>query len=238
MTPIQLAAFHAHALLPTFRQRVTEARAVVDQIDPTCTFVGFSAGKDSAVIAHLCHEAHPGIAMLMVDPGIPTHWIQSDRDAWLSYAETHGWNLRLFPWDKWGVDRRADSVETYQAHIHNEMFADLQNYAKQHALTDRVMGLRKEESRARAILVNTRGTIYDYAAGGRAYLPIARWRTIDVWAYIVTHELPWLDIYDRLGPQARNGLVGRSGEAYGRIEYLREAYPDVWRWAVARGILG
>jgi hypothetical protein len=40
----------------------------------------------------------------------------------------------------------------------------------------------------------------------------------------------------RLGPGARNGLVGRSGEEFGCSETLKFFFPDVWRWAKAAGV--
>lgn len=35
-----------------------------------------------------------------------------------------------------------------------------------------------------------------------------------------------------------SGLAwGAAGERFGRAEYLREYFPDAWRWAVRRRIL-
>jgi hypothetical protein len=48
--------------------------------------------------------------------------------------------------------------------------------------------------------------------------------------------MPWLTIYDYLGPDARNGLIGRNEEAYGRLVYLRKYYPEAYR--VAREVFG
>lgn len=227
---MQIARWRAHATLPPYRRKLAAMRALVAGIDPRTTYVSFSAGKDSAVIAHACHAAHPGIAILMIDPGCPTHWLAHERERWLDYAQQHGWALTLYPWDKW-----SDAVD--QANIHASMFEAVHERARRDGLTTRVMGLRAAESRTRRIVVATRGLDYRYADGSRALLPIGTWQTDDVWAYIVEAGLPWLDIYDALGPHARNGLVGRTGEKHGRLEYLRLHFPDVWRWAVARGVI-
>ena len=237
MTPIWCAACISHAQTPGYRNKLRQAIEIIRAIDPAVTYVGFSAGKDSAVVADLCHRVHPGIPILMIDPGTPTHWTDEDRAQWLRWIERAGWNFHRFDWDKWGGNRAQESVEDYQQAIHNEMFAQIYDYAEQHGLTHRVMGLRADESRARRILIAKRGAAYNYAAGGGAYLPIARWSTTDVWAHIVTRDLPILDIYHRMGPNARNGIIGRSGESHGRIEYLREHYPDAWRLAKKNGWL-
>lgn len=237
MTPLQLAGFRAHAATAAFQRRLAVLHDTCRALDPATTYVSFSAGKDSAVVAHACHTAHPGIPILMVDPGCPTHWLALERATWLAYAEAHGWALTLFPWDKWGLDLAGEDVPAYQARIHKAMFADLHAHAEVRGLTCRVMGLRAAESRARRYSIGRRGSHYDYAGGGSAVLPIATWQTEDVWAYLVTHGLPWLSVYDALGPAARNGFVGRSGEEFGRVEYLKRHFPDVWRWATARGLV-
>ena len=236
MTPIQIAQFHAHALTRAFQRKLGALRETVEALDPASSYVSFSAGKDSAVIAHACHLAHPGIAILMVDPGCPTHWTESERVIWRAYAQVHGWDLHLFLWDKWGLDLETDSTIDYQQRIHGDMFEGLHAYAGAHGLTCRVMGLRASESRNRRMLIGCRGSAYDYKGGGSAVLPIATWQTEDVWAYIVSHDLPWLSIYDAMGPHARNGFVGRSGEEMGRMDYLHHHFPDIWRWAKQRGL--
>jgi 3'-phosphoadenosine 5'-phosphosulfate sulfotransferase (PAPS reductase)/FAD synthetase len=237
MTPLKIAAFRAHATQTQYQRRLAALQAMTASLDPDRTYVSFSAGKDSAVIAHACHAAHPGIAILMIDPGCPTHWTEAERTAWLDYAAAQGWNLILFPWDKWGIDLQTESVTDYQARIHEAMFEPIQRHAQGAGLTCKVMGLRAAESRNRRMSIGVRGDHYEYKDGTCAVLPISSWLTADVWAYIVTNGLPWLSIYDYLGPEARNGLVGRSGEKFGRLEYLKQHYPDVWRWATAAGVL-
>lgn len=237
MTPIQIAAFRAHATLPAYQRRLAALRDLVSGIDPKKSYVSFSAGKDSAVIAHACHQTHPEIPILMTDPGCPTHWTEDERDTWLSYASKNQWRLTIYPWEKWRLDLHTDSEVEYQRRIHEDMFSAIHAHADAAGLTTRIMGLRASESRNRRMSIGRRGAAYDYADGGSAILPIATWQTDDVWAYIITNSLPWLSIYDLIGPHARNGLVGRSGDNYGRIEYLRMYYPDVWRWAAARKLV-
>lgn len=234
MTPLQIAAFRAHATLAGYRRKLDAMKQMVAALDPSTTYVSFSAGKDSAVIAHACHAAHHGIPILMIDPGCPTHWLEHERARWVNYAAANGWNLTLYPWDKWGLDLATDSTEEYQRRIHDNMFDAIHARAERDWLTTRVMGLRASESRNRRMSIGVRGTDYMYSAGGRALLPIGTWQTLDVWAYIITNDLPWLEIYDAMGPAARNGLVGRSGEEFGRMEYLRQHFPDVWRWQAAK----
>jgi len=198
------------------------------ELDERC-YVSFSAGKDSAVVAHAAHAARPGIAMLMVDPGCPVHWTEEERAAWLAYAQAQGWNLTLFPWDKYASAPRSGDLAAYRAAVHDAMFRDLTAHAEAHGLTRRVMGLRAEESPQRRMSLGR-----DKAASETRLCPISLWHTSDVWCYLATHGLPWLSIYDHLGCTARNGLIGRNGEAHGRLVFLRRYYPSAFR--VARQI--
>lgn len=190
-------------------------------------YVSFSAGKDSVVVAHACHAIRPGIPILMCDPGVPVHWLANEREQWLDYAKRNAWNLRLFPWEKFS---NSAAIEKYNAHptsVHNSMFRDIAAYAQKQGLKRRVMGLRRDESHARAFV---------RAATKNTLCPIASWTVNDVWCYIIRHDLPWLSIYDHLGPNARNGIIGRNGREHGRIEYLRKFFPEAYRHARELGI--
>lgn len=222
---ISRAEYLLRAKRPGFQRRVAGLMAHLDvQLDPSC-YVSFSAGKDSGVIAHACNIVRPGISMLMVDPGVPIHWTAEERAMWQEYAEREGWNLRLFPWDKYATARPEGGAE-YRASVHADMFRDLTAYADAHGLTRRVMGLRAEESPDRRKSLGR-----DKGVSESRLCPISLWTHHDVWAYTVSEGLPWLSIYDHLGPDARNGLIGRNAVERGRLVYLRRYYPEAYRVA-------
>lgn len=219
------------SILAASRRHIRIVSEAVDFLSGTLdetAFVSFSAGKDSMVCAHLCNKVMPGIPILMVDPGCPTHWTEIERSRITAYAKMQGWNMHLFEWDKWG-EKRDDAHLT---ELHKDMFSDLTAYADENGLTTRVMGLRCAESRARSTTARYLGQAYTYADGKhRRLLPISEWTTNDVWAYTVRNEMPWLDIYDVAGPDARNGLIGVNGHERGRLEYLKHYFPEAWEKA-------
>jgi 3'-phosphoadenosine 5'-phosphosulfate sulfotransferase (PAPS reductase)/FAD synthetase len=229
MSPLQIAGFRAHSTSASYRRRFAELQeTIATRVDLARGYVSFSAGKDSSVIAHAIHAAYPHIPILMVDPGIPYHWTDVDRETWLTYARENDWPLVRFPWDK------DSSREVSLVQLHESMFADLRTWADARGRTQRIMGMRQQESPARAMLVASKGDAYDYVAGGSALLPIARWRVEDVWSYIVTHDVPWLSIYDAFGPETRGGVVGRNMLEHGRIARLKEYDPDAYLFARER----
>jgi 3'-phosphoadenosine 5'-phosphosulfate sulfotransferase (PAPS reductase)/FAD synthetase len=220
--------YRLHACTPEYKQK--HARLFYDlrrQIDSTC-YVSFSAGKDSAVCAHACNLVLPGIPILSSDSGCPMRWLEEERKQWQSYADDQGWNYRLFPWNKWGkkVIEATEDVIEYRKIIHASMFSELNQWATENGYTRRIWGIRKDESIARKIRSGVDG---DHCQARLA--PIRDWSTNDVWAYIVTHGIPWLSIYDYLGPTARNGLIGIGGSENGRLAFLKKYYPDVYRQA-------
>jgi 3'-phosphoadenosine 5'-phosphosulfate sulfotransferase (PAPS reductase)/FAD synthetase len=223
--------FILYAKQSAFQQKLSHLIAVLSSgLDETC-FVSFSAGKDSSILAHACHSIMPGIPILMVDPGCPTAWTEKEKSLWLEYAFKSEWNMVLFPWDKWKVNRGEYDIKKYQANIHDDMFHDLNYYAEAHGLTTRISGIREEESRGRKISIRNYGIRYKLASGVERWYPISRWTTQDVWAYIVSNHIPYLDIYRVQGPSARSGLIGRNGAANGRIVYLRKYFPEAYREA-------
>jgi 3'-phosphoadenosine 5'-phosphosulfate sulfotransferase (PAPS reductase)/FAD synthetase len=222
-----------------YRRKRDSLISLLSSLDPAASYVSFSAGKDSSVIAHAAHAIFPSIPICMVDPGVPFHWTEGDRTTWSAFAAQAGWRLLQFPWDKWGAPgvAGAGSEKAHQRAAHASMFDDLQAWASAEGRPVVVMGLRAAESKARTMDFAARGHIHRYASGERSrVLPIATWTTDDVWTYIIEAGLPWLDIYAALGPDARNGMIGRSGIMHGRMAYLRRHFPEAWR--VARDTLG
>lgn len=228
--------FSLYAKRPQYAGRLSWAKKILAEIDLDHAYVSFSAGKDSAVIAHMVHAIKPGIPMLMVDPGCPIHWTESERSTWLQYAADQGWILRLFPWDKYAAKTDDNNAAAYRARIHDSMFDELTCYAQDANLTTSILGLRAEESEGRRIDAYTHGPVYQKKDGTVRCCPIQFWSYRDVWAYIFNAKLPYLSIYDKIGPAARNGLIGRNGIEHGRMIFLRKYYPEAFRYA--RDILG
>lgn len=239
MSAIDRDLYRLHARLPAFRRLVARTESLLDREMDEHTSVAFSAGKDSTVVADLCHRGRPGLPILCVDPGVPWHWTEAERRAWIDYAQRASWDLRLFPWDKWGTASVATAPDerAHQRAAHESMWAGMHAWQKEHGYTTVVMGLRAEEAPGRRKLIMKRGCVYEYREHPvyrRAILPIARWKTPDVWAYIVSRDLPWLTIYDLQGPDTRNGWIGRSGGSERQAQIKRHS-PELV--AAARSVL-
>ncbi|HET6374596.1 MAG TPA: phosphoadenosine phosphosulfate reductase family protein, partial [Methylocella sp.] len=231
ITPLRRAEYLAHSASRRFRAREAEAMDLVRRLIDEHSYVSWSAGKDSMVVADLCRRANPSIPVLMADPGCPVHWTEDERSAMLSYAAAHGWDIHIFNWDKESIMAGSGSVEQKRSRIHGIMFSELTQWADEHSLDQRFLGIRAAESRSRRLHLYGRGPAGRNKDGRRWAAPIYNWSTADVWAYILSRGLPWLSIYDRAGPEARNGLIGHSGASHGRMGWLKIHYPDVYEEA-------
>ncbi len=235
MRPIDRRKHELHGRLGGYRRREARLLAFLAEHMDARTVVAFSAGKDSSVVAHAAQRIRPDVPILMVDPGCPTHWTDTERSQWLAYADANGWHLRLFPWDKWSAVSGAADERQHQRLAHAGMFSDMHAWMAEHEFDQTITGMRAQESRGRLMHRRNHGLVFTDARAHRWLMPIGDWSTGDVWAYLVAHGLPWLDIYDRMGGDARNGILGRSGEAFGRAQGIHRHYPE--HLALARELM-
>jgi phosphoadenosine phosphosulfate reductase len=104
-----------------------------------------------------------------------------------------------------------------------------------------ILGMRADEARGRRANLASRGLIYRMVSGQIRCNPIGFWTGEDVWAYIVTYDIPYLPIYDdyaRIGldytsPASRTsnwaGNFDRSQPDHGtRMHRLRWLRPELW----------
>jgi 3'-phosphoadenosine 5'-phosphosulfate sulfotransferase (PAPS reductase)/FAD synthetase len=220
--------YRLHATTAEYRQREARLFALLRrELGPNC-YVSFSAGKDSSVVAHAAHAVMPGIPILKSDSGCPFSWLESERQQWVAYAKANGWNLLLFPWDKWSQSTRdaGDDALEHQRRVHSTQFAAIESWGKAHGRTRRVTGIRAAESVRRKMSIRL-----GFGASANHLSPIGTWDEDDVWAYIIKHGLPWLSIYDYCGPSTRNGLIGKNGSEFGRLAFLKLYYPEAYRLA-------
>lgn len=84
-----------------------------------------------------------------------------------------------------------------------------------------LVGIRAGESGGRERKVGDAG-LYGESLGQPAAFPLRAWGARDVWAYIVSHDLPYPDHYDRLAAATGDGSV----EAYERARFTTFFDPE------------
>lgn len=103
---------------------------------------------------------------------------------------------------KFRVDRRPGGPEArHTCGIgYAAFFGTLRRMAQEEGCDAGMAGLRAAESKGRSLRVREYEQRRDSATGLPLLFPLADWRAGDVWAYIVSNEVPYHSVYDKYAP--------------------------------------
>lgn len=233
---------HVHAELASFRAKVDSALDVLRRAaDIGRVGVAFSGGKDSLVALHLARLALGDPPAAFFDSGceLPETYAIVQREgattitprySMLEMARYAGW---------WGYANPVDPGCPFDAKR-----IVIQEPAETFVVRERlrviVHGVRAEESAARSKHTRSRGELYESADRTWTCMPLARWTTADVWAYLASRGVDYHSAYDDMA-RARvpreswriATLLGERGAGWGRHALLRRYAPEQWA-AIAR----
>jgi len=150
-------------------------------------YVAFSGGKDSLCMLHLVMEQDNGIMVWHWDYG--PSFVPREIEATIPSAAhcVGAVNIEVDTSTEYTrLGRDADNVWGH------EFFRRVAPALAERGFDMAFVGLRAEESCARKQRIATR----DYACPIDECWPLQDWRWLDVWAYIVIHDLPYLHHYD------------------------------------------
>lgn len=184
MESCEREAFLSYASLPRFERRVEESLRVIEEalvLGDACVCVSW--GKDSVVMLHLCQCVRRdilGVSFGHPERGLISNYAEVER----RYCDRFGARIETIAIDGDHVPDKVRVTRLWERYPVN------------------FIGLRKEESKRRASSLSKFGLIYQYQSGmnqgsWRA-CPIGWWTWTDVWTYICSRDLPYLEIYDRL----------------------------------------
>ena len=206
--------------LPVFKDYPTqEAIAFLRQHEPPeGYYVGFSGGKDSIVTLELCrmagvkHQAY--YSCTRIDPPEIYQFIRRHYPdvIWL-YPKMTFWQ---------GIRKKTPPLR-----IQRWCCDVLKKDPSKHILLKhRVMGMRAEESAARA----ARPRMDKYKRGQWIYKPIFAWKEWQIWEFIEAHNLPYPCLYDegfdRIGCVICPFIMGGNGK---RLAKAKARWPEIYR---------
>jgi 3'-phosphoadenosine 5'-phosphosulfate sulfotransferase (PAPS reductase)/FAD synthetase len=194
MNDLEERRFRLHAQQDDYQQRVTEARShlntVAGRFEAPCLHV--SGGKDSLVLWHLAANAGHDWPVYHFDNGVLNVPGVSEfvRD------RASEWNADLYVRTSEAANDERMVVE--EGHGYNGYWGQYWSLVGDHGWNVRVLGIRADESsQRRDRFTGTPPT--DRDSEDIAAAPIHALTVADIWAYIVEHDLPYHDIYDRQG---------------------------------------
>lgn len=234
-----LRAYATHARTIAMRRKVELARHEIERETKTGRFVVCSSwGKDScAIVGLVLSVIGPGFDVVHLEslyelPGAADliewarartviHTVSTERTLteYIAWLQAHGLHYE-----------RESLLESGKASKRDE----LTEWIREHGFATQLVGMRAQESKGRRACFRARGLSYG-ARGLRMCNPIGWWTTRDVWAYLVSHSIPWHPLYDRethgeTRETLRNGgWLSVHGCNDARIPWLRAHYPDEYR---------
>lgn len=222
--------------LDSYRRKVDKSIAITKEAIGMgiSWYVAWSGGKDSTVLAHLVNEQVPGIPV----------WSEKDDcdfpgelDYVLEVAKKYNFNLALTQpesslWDM------LDSYDIFEdLHSRGTRFSDSFFYSAVEEQMQKYdgcfLGLRTEESKSRLWNYKKHGYIYKKKDGKYICTPLANWKAIDVFTYLIANDIPVLDVYKKTKfsspEQIRKAWVLPSKQAKdGYCVWLRYYYPELY----------
>ena len=170
----------AYSKLPAFKGRISKALKVIELgLEKGNSYVAISWGKDSVVLLHLVQSIRADIKAI--------YHAHIERDLISNYSEVIDRYTAKFP-------TNLTIQETWDASGNIA-----KNLGVYHDYPVCFLGLRAEESVNRKRSMRNYGLIHQYSSGFLSgtyrVCPLGWWSWIDIWAYIFTHDLPYLDAY-------------------------------------------
>jgi 3'-phosphoadenosine 5'-phosphosulfate sulfotransferase (PAPS reductase)/FAD synthetase len=240
-----------HARLSSYRRLVSRTLDFVRNVIETSErpYIACSWGKDSLCVLHLA---------LQIKQDVDVIWVTTDRfDEWPDIERVAGDIIRCYPSMRLHKAQAMPITDCYRRVGHFYIFAETleeqqadRDYSRSfvRAITGKaqelgcdcaLIGLRKDESKRRRLLLTYRGhDIYAKTHAIREAFPIADWTGRDVWAYILSNNIPYPALYDMAQDRetARNGAMfaaniqerGAERHYAGQLAALKHMYPELF----------
>lgn len=227
----QIELFMLHSTMPSFIKKVLDSKVVISEFLTKCSnpYIAWSTGKDSTVVLGLTREVNNDIVAVHIDSGVELPGTDETRSQVnnVIHFKTEQPFLELA--DEFGLD----SKETRKSQFVKQL-------EESYSFNGVIMGLRADESSARKYNAK-RGAIYQRKDGMWTCNPILKWSMRDVFAYLLTRNLPIHPHYLIDGPfSLEHRRVGsyvssrNRGAEYGRFAQLRYFYPELYEELVNR----
>lgn len=174
---------------PNYLELVTETRFnIYEYVRKSKCVVAFSGGKDSTVLLHLALQVDQDVDVFHWDHGrqLMPREVQNEIVA----------NARLLGAKNLFVESSPfvehQGIRENWRGWYGVFWGNLARVKQEHNWVTQLVGLRSEEGRRRKAKIRC-------PMVGEVY-PLAEWGWKDIWAYIISNDLPYPKLYDVYGP--------------------------------------
>jgi phosphoadenosine phosphosulfate reductase len=206
--------------------------------------VAVSGGKDSVAMAHLVAQYSSNLIVLWNDSGLElpeSETIVRQTAALIGapvvVAKGDALNIKLA--------KGRDNAERTAKHTDQlAIIAPVKAALEEHKIRVEFVGLRKDESRNRRIMLSKYGPAHESKRWGCVTCwPMMNWTGPDCLAYLDEHHLPLHPAYLRVPEERRHEarvswVWDSSREKMGELELIRKWYPELYRKLRDAGLPG
>jgi len=229
----------AHAQTASFNRRVEKSREIISDFlrRGLTTRVMWSGGKDSTAMLHLAYTLDEDIVATSEKDDMD---FPGEKGYVKHVAEKYQVSLDILEPEGSLWEGLGDVDVTEDLHSRGTTFSDehfyslLEAYHERQGVEGIMLGLRKHESGGRYANRLSRGHTYQKEDGMWVCCPIVDWTAKDVFAYLISRDVPILEVYFKTklseGPESIRKswvLPGRSSK-WGQSAWLRYHYPEVY----------
>ena len=192
MDRIERSKFFLWAETEEHQSRIQTAKNIISEaLDQSkCPYLAYSGGKDSLVMLHMVLQKRPDILVWHWDYGYDLMPFEMEKEILENARRIGAKNIRINSSGK--GENRYRSVRTF----YRQFFGKIGQFTQEEGCDLAFIGLRTQESGKRK-----RKASEPFRWNGKLLecYPLADLTARDIWAYIVTNNLPYCSHYDRYG---------------------------------------
>lgn len=239
------------AKMPSYKRKIEKATKILKTALESSknAALSFSSGKDSVVLLDLAVKAGFSGTIVFFKYGLCTDIETPIENIELLkyYADKFRLKYKILEclgetdcWEQCGrFTLYPQSAE--EKHIFYQTNYDFAKksaqFEKKHDIDLSIIGMRKDESKRRKIILNQKGAIYQTKnRQSITCCPLLDFTNEDIWAYIFSNNLKYLSIYDypyidrRVNRNEITMLYNDAIIRNGQIFHYQKMYPDFFAW--------
>jgi 3'-phosphoadenosine 5'-phosphosulfate sulfotransferase (PAPS reductase)/FAD synthetase len=238
MDEINKRRFLLIAKTQEYQSNLAEAVLAIQEAIEKCKnpAVNFSFGKDSLVCMDIARQIKPDILIINIDRGFGGD-VPDAMDTYKSYFSKNNINFKRVktPQSIFEIYTEAGSLHKInKERVKRNLILGIKKAIMEYRIDCSIIGLRAQESIGRNKL-KSRGNFYYTKSDGVFHCcPVLNWSSDQIWAYIVSNDLPylkWYDLeaeFDGYGNSRYSNWAGLYMYETGRIVRLKKTYPELY----------
>lgn len=239
------------AKMQSHKKKVKKAKETIKLAlsNASKTALSFSSGKDSVVLLDLAVKAGFDGTLIFFKYGICTdvETPQENINLLKYYANKHGLHYQILEcfgevdcWDQCGRFTLSPENEKEKRifNLTNYDYVKKSNdFEKENDIDLNIIGMRKDESKRRRIVLSKKGSIYQTKSRKSiTCCPLLDFTNDDIWAYIFSNNLKYLSIYDypyidrQVNRNEITMLYNTAIIGNGMLWHYKQMYPKFFEW--------